>query len=54
MDGFDDEQRPSNLEFNERTDMANVKFIKGMNFSNSKVFMKVLREYVIQLHINIK
>ena len=54
MDGFDDEQRPSNPEFNERTDMANVKFVKGMNFPNLKVFRKVLREYVIQLHIDIK
>ena len=54
MDSFDDEQRPSNPEFNERIDMANVKFVKGMNFSNSKVFRKFLREYVIQLHIDIK
>ena len=54
MDGFDDEQRLVNLEFNERTDITNVKLVKGMNFSNCKVFRKVLREYVIQHHIDIK
>ena len=54
MDGSNDEQRPDNLEFNEMTDMTNVKLVKGMNFSNFKVFRKVLREYVIQHHIDIK
>ena len=54
VDGFDDEQRPGNPEFNERTDMTNVKLVKGMKFPNSKVFRKALREYVIQHHIDIK
>ena len=47
VDGFDDKQRPGNPEFNERTDMTNVKLVKGMKFPNSKVFRKALREYVI-------
>ena len=54
MDGSDDEQRSSNLELNERTDMTNVQLVKGMKFPNSKIFRKVLREYVIQHHIDIK
>ena len=54
MDGFNDEQRPSNPEFNEKIDMANVELVKGMKFPNSKVFRKALREYVIQHHIDIK
>ena len=54
MDVYDDEQRPSNPEFNERTDMINVQLVKGMKFPNSKVFRKALREYVIQHHIDIK
>ena len=54
MDGFDDEQRPSYLEFNEKTDMRNVKLVKGMKFPNSKVFRKVLKECIIQNHIDIK
>ena len=54
MDGSDDEQRPGNPEFNERTDMTNFKLVKGMKFPNSKVFRKALREYVIQHHIDIK
>ena len=29
MDGYNDEQRPGNPEFNERTDMTNVQFVKG-------------------------
>ena len=47
MDGYDDKQRPSNLEFNERTDMTNVQLVKGMKFPNFKVSRKALREYVI-------
>ena len=54
MDGSDDEQRPDNLEFNERTDMENVRLVKGMKFPNFKVFRKALREYMIQHHIDIK
>ncbi|KAL0012598.1 hypothetical protein SO802_007706 [Lithocarpus litseifolius] len=54
VDGSDDEQRPGNVEFNERTDMENVQLVKGMKFPNSKVFRKALREYVIQHHIDIK
>ena len=42
------------MEFNERTDMEYVRLVKGMKFPNSKVFRKVLREYVIQHHIDIK
>ena len=34
--------------------MANVELVKGMKFPNSKVFRKVLREYVIQHYIDIK
>ena len=41
MDGSDDEQRLGNLEFNERTDMTNVRLVVGMKFPNSKVFRKV-------------
>ncbi|KAK7824689.1 putative disease resistance protein [Quercus suber] len=40
VDGFDDEQRPGNPEFNERIDMTNVQLVKGMKFPNSKVFKK--------------
>ena len=47
MDGSDDEQRSSNLELNERTDMTNVQLVKGMKFPNFKVSRKALREYVI-------
>ena len=47
MNGFDEEQRPRNLKFNERTDMTNVQLVKGMKFPNSKVFRKALREYMI-------
>ena len=47
MDSSDDEQGPGNLEFNERTDMGNVRLAKGMKFPNSQVFKKALREYVI-------
>ena len=54
MNGFDEEQRPRYLKFNERTDMTNVQLVKGMKFSNSKVFRKALKEYVIQHHIDIK
>jgi len=54
MNDFDDEQRPGNPEFNERTDMTNVRLLVGMKFPNSKVFRKFLREYVIQHHIDIK
>ena len=54
VDGSDDEQRPSNPEFNERTDMTVVRLVVGMKFPNSKVFGKALREYVIQHHIDIK
>ena len=54
VDGSDDEQSPGNAEFNERTDMTNVRLVKGMEFPNSKVFRKALREYVIQHHIDIK
>nr|XP_023896573.1 uncharacterized protein LOC112008477 [Quercus suber] len=54
VDGSDDEQGPGNLEFNERTDMENVRLAKGMNFPNSQVFRKALREYVIQHHIDVK
>ena len=54
VDGSNDEQRPSNAEFNERTDMENVRSVKGMKFPNSKVFRKALREYMIQYHIDIK
>ena len=42
------------MEFNEKTDMTSVRLVKGMKFSNSKVFRKALREYVIQHHIDIK
>ena len=54
VDGFDDEQRLGNPEFNERTDMTNVQLVKGMKFPNSKVFRKVFREYVIRHHIDNK
>ena len=54
VDSFDDEQGPGNLEFNERTDMENVRLAKGMKFLNSQVFRKALREYVIQHHIDVK
>ncbi|XP_050281045.1 uncharacterized protein LOC126721943 [Quercus robur] len=54
MNGSDDEQRPRNPKFNERTDMTNVQLVKGMKFPNSKVFRKALKEYVIQHHIDIK
>nr|XP_023887298.1 uncharacterized protein LOC111999403 [Quercus suber] len=54
VDSSDDEQRPRNLEFNERTDMENVRLAKGMKFPNSQVFRKALREYVIQNHIDVK
>ena len=54
VDSSNDEQGPGNLEFNERTDMTNVRLVKGMEFPNSKVFRKALREYVIQHHIDIK
>ena len=54
MDGSVDEQRPINPKFNEMTDMTNVQLVKGMKFPNSKIFRKVLREYVIQHHIDIK
>ena len=47
MDGSVDEQRPINPKFNEMTDMTNVQLVKGMKFPNSKIFRKVLREYVI-------
>ena len=47
VDSFDDEQGPGNLEFNERTDMGNVRLAKGMKFPNSQVFRKALKEYVI-------
>ena len=42
------------MEFNERTNMEYVRLVKEMKFPNSKVFRKVLREYVIQHHIDIK
>ena len=35
MNGFDDEQGLGKLEFNERTDMENVRLAKGMKFPNS-------------------
>ena len=35
VDSSDDEQGPGNLEFNERTDMGNVRLAKGMKFPNS-------------------
>ena len=54
VDSSDDEQGPGNLEFNERTDMENVRLAKGMKFLNSQVFRKALREYVIQNHIDVK
>ncbi|KAL0007954.1 hypothetical protein SO802_009456 [Lithocarpus litseifolius] len=54
VDGSDDEQGPRNLEFNERTDMENVRLVVRMKFPNSKVFRQALREYVIQHHIDIK
>ncbi|KAK9998214.1 hypothetical protein SO802_017817 [Lithocarpus litseifolius] len=54
VDGSDDEQGPRNLEFNERTDMENVRLVVGMKFPSSKVFRQALREYVIQHHIDIK
>ena len=54
MNGSNDEQRPGNPKFNERTDMTNVQLVKGMKFPNSKVFRKALREYLIQHHIDIK
>ena len=34
--------------------MTNVQLVKGMKFSNSKVFRKALKEYVIEHHIDIK
>ena len=34
--------------------MTNVQLVKGMKFPNSKVFRKVLGEYVIRHHIDIK
>ena len=43
MDGSDNEQRPSNLEFNEMTNMENVRLMVGMKFPDSKVFRKALR-----------
>ena len=54
MDSSDDKQGPGNLEFNEMTDMENVRLAKGMKFPNSQVFRKALREYVIQHHIDVK
>ena len=54
VDSSDDEQGPDNLEFNERTDMENVRLAKGMKFPNSQVFRKALREYVIQYQIDVK
>ena len=54
VDSSDDEQGPGNLEFNERTNMENVRLAKGMKFPNSQVFRKALREYVIQHHIDVK
>ena len=42
------------MEFNKKTDMKNVRLVKGMKFPNSKEFGKALREYVIQHHIDIK
>ena len=54
VDSSNDEQGPGNLEFNERTDMGNVRLAKGMKFPNSQVFRKALREYVIQHHIDVK
>ena len=36
VDSFDNEQGPVNLEFNERTDMENVRLVKGMKFPNSR------------------
>ena len=36
VDSFDNEQGPVNLEFNERTDMENVRLAKGMKFPNSR------------------
>ena len=54
MDRSDDEQGLGNLEFNERTDMENVRLAKGMKFPNSQVFRKDLMEYVIQNHIDVK
>ena len=54
MDGFDDEQGLGNLEFNERTNMENVRLPKGMKFPNSQVFRKALKEHVIQHHIDVK
>ena len=50
VDSSDDEQGS----FNERTDMGNVRLAKEMKFPNSQVFRKVLREYVIQHHIDVK
>ena len=35
VDSSNDEQGPGNLEFNERTDMGNVRLAKGMKFPNS-------------------
>ena len=54
VDDSDDDQRLGNPEFNERTNMTNVKLVKGMKFPNSSIFRKALREYVIQHHIDIK
>ena len=54
VDSSDDEQGPSNLEFNEMTNMGNVRLAKGMKFPNSQVFRKALKEYVIQHHIDVK
>ena len=54
MDSYNDEHWPSNLEFNEMTDMGNVRLAKGMKFPNSQVFRKALREYMIQHHIDVK
>ena len=54
MDDSDDKHRLGNAEFNERTDMANVRLVKGMEFSNFKVFKMALSKYLIQHHIDIK
>lgn len=54
VDSSDDKQGPENLEFNEMTNMENVRLAKWMKFPNSQVFRKALREYVIQNHIDVK
>lgn len=54
MDGSNDEQRCGNPEFNEKTNMTNVKLVKMIKFPNFKVCRKALREYVIQNHIDVK